>query len=131
MDIADYLPVFRWLPMSLPHTMKQLLEYIFAVSAALALVNMAPVYGLDGELALKALLDLSSSRSYNSSLGGRAQSVWGVGHVLLGRIILLIGTFTFGSLLALNVLRLTGYDAALLRTIAACRHLLTFSVRWG
>ena len=57
--MTDYRPACWWIPMGLPHALEQLLAYTFAVSAALALLNMAPVYGLDGEAALKSLLQLS------------------------------------------------------------------------
>ena len=53
--------------MRLPHIIEQLLAYTFAVSAALALLNMAPVYGLDGEAALKLLLQLGEGSSYGAS----------------------------------------------------------------
>ena len=49
--------------------------------------------------------------------------------ILLG--VLNIGTAIFAFLLALHVLRMTGYDALLMRLLATVRHLLTFSVRWG
>jgi len=48
--------------MGLPHVVEQLLAYTFSVSAALALLNMAPVYGLDGEAALKSLFQLGEPR---------------------------------------------------------------------
>ena len=60
--MTDYCPVAWWVPMGLPHVIEQLLAYTFAVSAALALLNMAPVYGLDGEAALRSLLQLGEPR---------------------------------------------------------------------
>lgn len=45
--------------------------------------------------------------------------------------VLNLGTAIFGFLLALHVLRMTGYDALLMRALATVRHLLAFSVRWG
>ena len=130
-EMADYLPVFKWLPFGLPHGIKLLLEYTFAVSAALALVNMAPIYGLDGEAALKALMSFSRPGSHRGQLGGKRGRAWGLGHRLMSRLIICTGTTMFGLLLLLHCLRLTGYDAGLLRTIAALRHLLTFTVQWG
>lgn len=41
------------------------------------------------------------------------------------------GTAALALLVALHLLRLTGYDAFLLRMLAAVRHLLRYSVRWG
>ena len=57
-ELTDYAPAAWWVPMGLPHVLEQLLAYTFSVSAALALLNMAPVYGLDGEAALRSLLQL-------------------------------------------------------------------------
>ena len=41
------------------------------------------------------------------------------------------GTAVLALLVCLHLLRLTGYDAFLLRMLAAVRHLLRYSVRWG
>lgn len=66
-EVTDYCPAAWWVPMRLPHVIEQLLAYTFAVSAALALLNMAPVYGLDGEAALKLLFQLGEGTSYGAS----------------------------------------------------------------
>ena len=44
----------------LPRACELLLAYTFAVSAGIALINMAPVFWLDGEAALAAALDCGS-----------------------------------------------------------------------
>ena len=56
-QVTDYLPRLGLLPLSFPRTVEQLLEYTFKMSAALALINMAPVIHLDGQAALDVLLD--------------------------------------------------------------------------
>lgn len=67
--VTDYCPAAWWVPMRLPHMLEQLLAYTFAISAALALLNMAPVYGLDGEAALRSLLQLGEgNRPFHGDL---------------------------------------------------------------
>lgn len=110
--------------------LEQLLAYTFSVSAALALLNMAPVHGLDGEAALKALLQMGDAGDvfpHPSGLHGRLR----MGRRLLYSLIINIGTGVFALLLSIHLLRISGYDASLMRTLATIRHLLTFSVRWG
>ena len=41
-QVTDYLPRLGLFPLRLPRMLEQLLEYTFKVSAALALINMAP-----------------------------------------------------------------------------------------
>ena len=55
-QVTDYLPRLGLFPMRLPRMLEQLLEYTFKVSAALALINMAPVVYLDGQAALDVLV---------------------------------------------------------------------------
>ena len=128
-EITDYCPVAWWVPMGVPHVIEQLLAYTFAVSAALALLNMAPVYGLDGEAALRSLLQLGEPR--DPFAASRIRGSLRVGRTLIRRAVMNIGTAIFVLLLALHVLQLTGYDVVLTRMLAAVRHLLRFSVRWG
>ena len=54
--MTDYLPRLGLFPLRLPRMLEQLLEYTFKVSAALALINMAPVIYLDGQAALDVLV---------------------------------------------------------------------------
>ena len=61
--MTDYLPRLGLLPLSFPRIIEQLLEYTFKVSAALALINMAPVIHLDGQAALDVLLECSGDPS--------------------------------------------------------------------
>lgn len=114
--------------MRLPHTIEQLLAYTFSISAALALLNMAPIYGLDGEAALRSVSQLGDGQEIFPHPSGRRR---GMGRQVLRLALMNIGTAIFVLLLLLHVLRLTGYDASLMRTLATVRHLLTFSVRWG
>lgn len=129
-EVTDYCPAAWWVPMRLPYMIEQLLAYTFAVSAALALLNMAPVYGLDGQAALKSLLLLGEPRDpfYRAS---RMRGSLRVGRELVRHCIMNVCTSIFALLLMLQVLRLTGYDIVLMRLLAAVRHLLKFSVRWG
>lgn len=116
--------------MGLPHIVEQVLAYMFAVSAALALLNMAPVYGLDGEAALKSLLQMGEGGDgylHPSTSLHRLR----ISKRLVHSIVLKIGTVVFAMLLSIHLLRLSGYDAGIIRTLATIRHLLTFSVRWG
>lgn len=55
---TDYKPTGR-APVWLPQFLQTLLTYIVSISSALALLNMAPAYALDGQWALGALLELS------------------------------------------------------------------------
>lgn len=55
-QVTDYLPRLWLFMLGFPRILEQLLEYTFKVSAALALINMAPVIHLDGQAALDALL---------------------------------------------------------------------------
>lgn len=129
LEVSDYCPAAWWVPMRLPYVIEQLLVYTFAVSAALSLLNMAPVYGLDGEAALKSLLQLWERQELYGAgrLGGGLRT----GTRMVQFVLINAGTGVFALLLALHVLRLTGYDAPLMRILAAVRHLLTFSVHWG
>ena len=129
-EVTNYAPVALWVPMGLPHMMEQLLAYTFSVSAAIALLNMAPVYGLDGEAALKSLMQMGEGGDAFSRPYGLHGSLR-FGRRLLQYAIMNIGTAIFVLLLFVHLLRLSGYDAGLIKSLATIRHLLTFSVRWG
>ena len=130
-DMVDYSPVFQWLPMALPQLLKQILEYTFSVSAMLALFNMAPIRGLDGEMALLALLEMGGSNSHRYDLGRKGRNFWGLGYKCLHAVLIVAGTAMFGFLVVFHALRISGYSAPCIRALAAIRHLLTFSVRIG
>lgn len=57
-QVTDFSPKAGWISTGLPHTIERMLAYLFNVSAALALINMAPVFYFDGQAALDALLGL-------------------------------------------------------------------------
>ncbi len=57
-QVTDFSPKAGWISTGLPDTIEQMLAYLFNVSAALALINMAPVFYFDGQAALDALLGL-------------------------------------------------------------------------
>lgn len=58
--VTEYRVRFSWLrfliPPHLPSTIQQILHYICSISGALAILNIAPVYLLDGEHACKKVL---------------------------------------------------------------------------
>ncbi len=55
-QVSNYLPRLGLFALGLPRALEQLLEYTFRVSAALALINMAPVIYFDGQAALNVLI---------------------------------------------------------------------------
>jgi len=55
---SDLKPRASFVPLILPHLLERCLEYIMSVSLALGVLNMAPIFMLDGEHALGAFLDL-------------------------------------------------------------------------
>lgn len=129
-ETADFSPNLRWIPMDLPFALKQLLEYIFAVSAALALLNMAPIFGLDGKAALESLIDIFSIES-NDLSRGRGRCSWQRSAVLVQNSLICLGSVVFCFILTVNIARVAGYDTALIRLVVLVRHVLTFSLRFG
>lgn len=57
-----------FLPWSLPLQLETLLHYMFSFGGALAMLNLAPVYYLDGEWALKTFLNLFFPAQSNSTI---------------------------------------------------------------
>mmetsp|Transcript_19012 Transcript_19012/g.33881 ORF Transcript_19012/g.33881 Transcript_19012/m.33881 type:complete len:220 (-) Transcript_19012:94-753(-) len=55
--VGNYRPRSRWLPVSLPRALETALFYMQCVSASMALLNMAPAYGLDGAPAMQIVAD--------------------------------------------------------------------------
>jgi S2P endopeptidase len=55
---SDYEPRLRFLSPFLPEDLDEALRYLVSISMALALLNIAPVYYLDGQHALSAILQL-------------------------------------------------------------------------
>ena len=68
-QVTDYAPRSGLLPIGVPHALELLLSYTFVVSAALALLNSAPVLLLDGQAALDALLGLPGVSKEQSLCG--------------------------------------------------------------
>ncbi len=60
--MTDFSPKAGWILTGLPHVIEQMLAYLFNVSAALALINMAPVFYFDGQAALEAVLGLQGAQ---------------------------------------------------------------------
>lgn len=67
-QMTDFSPKAGWISTGLPHVVEQMLAYLFNVSAALALINMAPVFYFDGQAALEALLGLQGTEAHNQPL---------------------------------------------------------------
>eukprot|EP00884_Botryococcus_braunii_P021430 jgi/Botrbrau1/7971/Bobra.9_2s0122.1 len=123
LELTDYLPKFFFVPLWLPHFLELFLAYTFSVSAAIALVNMAPVYHLDGDAALEAALELArpegelphvnhmgqiiKRRDSESPILSRRQAI------AIHRWVLRIGTAVFATVLAAHVLRVSSLDAVL------------------
>jgi S2P endopeptidase len=94
-----------------------------ARSAAIALVNMAPVYYLDGDAALEAALELLRPQAevlhvtHMGTPGKRrdADAVWLTRRkaVLLHRWILRVGTAVFVTVFVAHVIRVSALDAPL------------------
>ncbi len=89
MHVSEYRPRWIGLPVWLPQSLETLLRYLISLSGALALINLAPVYWLDGQWALKALLLAGAAHTQGCRWLGR------------GSDLLLTGTT---ALLAANVL---------------------------
>lgn len=58
MIVTDLRPRIWPLPVSLPRHVETSLNYLFTISLALAILNLAPVYHLDGEWATRAFVAL-------------------------------------------------------------------------
>ncbi len=79
--VSEYRPrPWAGLPVWLPHTLETQLRYLISLSGALALINLAPVYWLDGQWALTALLLAASTGPHR---GLRLRRWLGGGDLLL------------------------------------------------
>lgn len=59
--MTEYSTRWRWMPTALhglPLMYEKFWNFMISISAALAILNLAPVYWLDGEYALKAYLHI-------------------------------------------------------------------------
>ena len=121
--VASSVQLFL-VPLALPHVLEQLLAYTFAVSAALALINMAPIWFLDGEAALKAAFDLSLHSSDATS--NPATSKANRPRDRLRKGVLCIGTTVLLVVLLLHLLKVFGYDESLSRLLHTLGKLLSF-----
>lgn len=121
-EVSDFVPKSSLIPLQWPHLIEQVLVYTFAVSAALALINMAPIWYLDGEAALSSAVRLRShSDMFYSSVKQPSQH-WG----RLLRCVLGVGSSVFVCVLSLHMVRLFGYDAKLGHLLHTLGKLLSF-----
>ena len=121
-EVTDFVPKSSLIPLQWPHLIEQVLVYTFAVSAALALINMAPIWYLDGEAALSSAVRLRShSDMFYSSVKQPSQH-WG----RLLRCVLGVGSSVFVCVLSLHMVRLFGYDAKLGHLLHTLGKLLSF-----
>lgn len=54
--MTDLRPRLWLLPMSLPRHLETSLRYLYVISLAMSVLNLAPVYHLDGEWAARAFV---------------------------------------------------------------------------
>ena len=57
--VGDFVASFSFLPTYLPDVISTFCQYIISFSAALALLNAVPSYGLDGQWILSAVVEIS------------------------------------------------------------------------
>ena len=122
LDVSDFIPKSSFVPLQWPHVIEQMLVYTFAVSAALALINMAPIWYLDGEAALSSAVKLRGHSEIFYSSVSQPSRHWG----RLLRCVLGVGTCVFVCVLVLHMVRLLGYDAKLGQHLHTLGKLLSF-----
>jgi hypothetical protein len=122
LEVSDFVPKSSWIPLQWPHMIEQLLVYTFAVSGALALINMAPIWYLDGESALSSAIRLRSHSDLFYSSVTQPSRHWG----RLLRCILGVGSCVFVCVFLLHMVRLLGYDAKLGHLLHTLGKLLSF-----
>ena len=122
LDVSDFVPRSSFVPLQWPHVIEQMLVYTFAVSAALALINMAPIWYLDGEAALLSAVKLRGHPEIFYSSVSQPSRHWG----RLLRCVLGVGSCIFICVLVLHMVRLLGYDAKLGHHLHTLGKLLSF-----
>lgn len=122
LEVSDFVPKFSLVPLQWPHIIEQMLVYTFAVSAALALINMAPIWYLDGEAALSSAIRLRGHSDIFYSSVTQPNRHWG----RLLRGVLGIGSSVFVCVFLLHMVRLLGYDAKLGHLLHTLGKLLSF-----
>ena len=122
LDVSDFVPRSTFVPLQWPHVIEQMLVYTFAVSAALALINMAPIWYLDGEAALLSAVKLRGQSDIFYSSVSQPSRHWG----RLLRCVLGVGSCIFVCVLVLHMVRLLGYDAKLGHHLHTLGKLLSF-----
>ena len=122
MDVSDFAPKSSFIPLQWPHILEQMLVYTFAVSAALALVNTAPIWYLDGEAALSSAIKLGNHSDVFYSSVTQPSRHWG----RLLQCVLGVGSCIFVCVLLLHMVRLLGYDAKLGQHLHTLGKLLSF-----
>ncbi|EIE24169.1 hypothetical protein COCSUDRAFT_41457 [Coccomyxa subellipsoidea C-169] len=122
--MTDFSPKAGWILTGLPHVIEQMLAYLFNVSAALALINMAPVFYFDGQAALEAVLGLQGGVSLVPAQrsGGHR---W---RLLLYRWALRLGTAAFAAILVMHAVQLAGFEASLRKKFAYARRAINFAI---
>ena len=122
LDVSDFIPKSSFVPLQWPHVIEQMLVYTFAVSAALALLNMAPIWYLDGEAALSSAVKLRGHPEIFYSSVSQPSRHWG----RLLRCVLGVGSCIFVCVLVLHMVSLLGYDAKLGQHLHTLGKLLSF-----
>ena len=121
-QVSEYVPKSSLVPLHWPHMIEQLLVYTFAVSAALALINMAPIWYLDGEAAFIEAVKLRGHSDMFYSPAAKPPRF--CGRIL--RMVLCFGTGVFVCVLILHMIRLLGYDAMVGHMLHTLGKLLSF-----
>ncbi|CAL8462284.1 g1815 [Coccomyxa elongata] len=123
LEVTNFSPKAGWISTGLPHTIEQMLAYLFNVSAALALINMAPVFYFDGQAALDALLGLQGGMAMPPQRirGGRWKAV-------LHTWALRLGTAAFVAVLVLHALQLADYERSFRQSFAYVRRVINFAL---
>lgn len=124
LDVSDFVPRSSFIPLQWPHVIEQMLVYTFAVSAALALINMAPIWYLDGEAALSSAVKLRGHSDIFYSSVSQPNRHWG----RLLRGVLGVGSCIFVCVLLLHMVSLLGYDAKLGQHLHTLGKLLSFAM---
>ena len=122
LDVSDFAPKSSFIPLHWPHVIEQMLVYTFAVSAGLALINMAPIWYLDGEAALSSAVKLRGHPDIFYSSVSQPNRHWS----RLLRCVLGVGSCIFVCVLVLHMVRMLGYDGKLGQHLHTLGKLLSF-----
>ncbi|XP_071801549.1 membrane-bound transcription factor site-2 protease-like isoform X2 [Asterias amurensis] len=96
LSVTNYIPRYRFLPLSLPDVIELFCKYLISFSGALAILNAIPCYALDGQYILKAFMEHTLASRISSTSDRN----------LIYSLILLFGTLLLGANLVLALFAL-------------------------